>query len=98
MPTIVPGVTFDTVAREWRAKWSVENDKAALGKAQAVLDKVPPPARAPSRHTSVRARCRDSRSVSHQHLPALKALDGVKEVKDTLQKVVTLLQQCVKAL
>ena len=32
-------VTFDTVAREWRCKWSEDADKASLAAAQKVLDK-----------------------------------------------------------
>ena len=35
---ITKGVEFDTVAREWRMKWSPENDKKSLQEAQAVLD------------------------------------------------------------
>ena len=31
MGTIVEGVDFDTVAREWRCKWSGDNDKKSLG-------------------------------------------------------------------
>ena len=50
MPTIVQGVDFDVIAREWRAKWSGDNDKASLAKAQEVFNKVIPPARAPLRH------------------------------------------------
>jgi hypothetical protein len=36
------GVSFDTVAREWRCKWSADNDKASLAAAQKVLDKYLP--------------------------------------------------------
>lgn len=36
---ITKGVTFDTVAREWRCKWSEDADKASLAAAQKVLDK-----------------------------------------------------------
>jgi hypothetical protein len=42
MPTIVEGVDFDTVAREWRCKWSADNDKASLAAAQALLVKTKP--------------------------------------------------------
>ena len=81
MPTIVQGVDFDVIAREWRAKWSVDNDKTSLAKAQEVLNKVIPPARAPLRHAlSARTVLMRAR-LAHQHLPALKALNGVKEVK-----------------
>ena len=42
--SIAPGVDFDTVAREWRCKWSADGDKASLAAAQksliAVLDQV----------------------------------------------------------
>ena len=38
MNTIVNGVEFNTVAREWRCKWSADADKASLEAAQKVLD------------------------------------------------------------
>ena len=38
LKTIAPGVTFNTIAREWRFKWSTENDKASLAAAQKVLE------------------------------------------------------------
>ncbi|NJA61023.1 hypothetical protein HC023_34670 [Streptomyces sp. NEAU-H3] len=31
---------FDTIAREWRMKWSGDNDKASLAAVQKVLDSV----------------------------------------------------------
>lgn len=37
---IAPGVSFDTVAREWRCKWDDENDKASLVEAQKALESV----------------------------------------------------------
>lgn len=40
MGTIADGVEFDTIAREWRCKWSEDNDKASLAKAQEELTKV----------------------------------------------------------
>jgi predicted TPR repeat methyltransferase len=40
MGTIAEGVEFDTVAREWRCKWSPDNDKKALVEAQKVLMEV----------------------------------------------------------
>ena len=40
MITIAEGVEFDTVAREWRCKWSAENDKASLIAAQAALVEI----------------------------------------------------------
>lgn len=40
--TIVDGVSFDTVAREWRCKWDAENDKSSLVELQKVLDKFLP--------------------------------------------------------
>lgn len=44
MNTITEGVEFDTIAREWRCKWSADNDKKSLQEAQkaltAVLDDV----------------------------------------------------------
>ena len=40
MATIVDGVDFDTVAREWRCKWSADNDKQSLADAQKALNEV----------------------------------------------------------
>ena len=40
MGTIAEGVEFDTIAREWRCKWSAEQDKASLVAAQAELNKI----------------------------------------------------------
>lgn len=40
MPTIVEGVDFDTVAREWRCKWSADSDKASLAAAQEAINGV----------------------------------------------------------
>ena len=37
MPDITSNVSFDTVAREWRLKWSGESDKASLVAVQDVL-------------------------------------------------------------
>ena len=37
MGTIAHGVNYDTVAREWRLKWSADKDKAALASAQQTL-------------------------------------------------------------
>ena len=36
--TIVDGVEFDTIAREWRCKWSTDDDKESLAKLQKVLN------------------------------------------------------------
>jgi hypothetical protein len=40
MQTITAGVEFDTIAREWRCKWSPDNDKIALQEAQKALDGI----------------------------------------------------------
>jgi hypothetical protein len=40
MVTIAEGVEFDTIAREWRCKWSTDNDKASLVAAQKALEEV----------------------------------------------------------
>jgi len=40
MVTITEGVDFDTIAREWRCKWSPDNDKKSLQEAQKLLDSV----------------------------------------------------------
>ena len=39
---ITDGVEFDTVAREWRCKWSADDDKASLAAAQKVLSELTP--------------------------------------------------------
>jgi hypothetical protein len=38
MGSVTDGVTFDTIAREWRCKWSTDDDKASLKAAQNILD------------------------------------------------------------
>ena len=38
--TIAEGVEFDTVAREWRCKWSPDDEKASLVEAQKALESV----------------------------------------------------------
>lgn len=38
MTTIADGVEFNIVAREWRCKWSKDEDSASLVAAQKVLD------------------------------------------------------------
>ena len=43
-----PAVDFDTIAREWRCKWSPDADKASLGAAQAALSEILAEVRAPS--------------------------------------------------
>ena len=40
MATITEGVEFDTIAREWRCKWSADNDKKSLAEAQKALNDV----------------------------------------------------------
>jgi hypothetical protein len=40
MASITEGVTFDTIAREWRCKWNPDNDKKSLQEAQKALDAV----------------------------------------------------------
>jgi hypothetical protein len=40
MATITEGVDFDTVAREWRFKWSADNDKKSLAEAQKALNEI----------------------------------------------------------
>lgn len=37
MPTIAKGVEFDTIAREWRCKWSEKEDKKSLEEVQKTL-------------------------------------------------------------
>ena len=38
MIEITKGVEFDTIAREWRFKWTPDDDKASLASAQQTLD------------------------------------------------------------
>jgi hypothetical protein len=40
MGTIADGVDFDVIAREWRCKWSEDNDKKSLKEAHAKLTQV----------------------------------------------------------
>ena len=40
MVEITEGVTFDTIAREWRCKWSEEGNKASLAAAQKALNSI----------------------------------------------------------
>ena len=40
MKTITEGVEFDTIAREWRCKWSPDDDKKSLQEAQVLLESV----------------------------------------------------------
>lgn len=42
MPTITNGVDFNTIAREWRCKWSEDNDKASLQALQKALNDIMP--------------------------------------------------------
>jgi len=42
MPSICPGVEFTTIAREWRCKWSADNDKASLEALQKALNAINP--------------------------------------------------------
>mgnify|MGYP005995591551 CR=1 FL=1 len=42
MPAITENVIFDTLAREWRCKWSEADEKASLSAAQAALDAILP--------------------------------------------------------
>ncbi len=42
MIEITKGVEFDTIAREWRCKWSADGEKASLAAAQSELDALLP--------------------------------------------------------
>jgi len=46
MPSICKGVDFDTIAREWRCKWSEDNDKKSLETLQQTLMEFMPKVRA----------------------------------------------------
>ena len=38
MSKVTEGVEFDTIAREWRCKWSADDDKKSLQEAQKILE------------------------------------------------------------
>ena len=40
MPSVCPGVDFENIAREWRCKYSPDNDKLALQNAQKLFETV----------------------------------------------------------
>ncbi|EKX53147.1 hypothetical protein GUITHDRAFT_195477 [Guillardia theta CCMP2712] len=40
MIDITPNVSFDTIAREWRCKWSADADKKSLVEAQNALNEI----------------------------------------------------------
>jgi hypothetical protein len=40
MGVVTEGVEFDTIAREWRCKWSADDDKKSLQEAQKLLVSV----------------------------------------------------------
>ena len=40
MITITDGVEFDTIAREWRLKWSPDDDKKSLASVQQVVNSL----------------------------------------------------------
>lgn len=40
--SVTDGVNFDTVAREWRMKWSGDNDSKSLQEAQKALEAILP--------------------------------------------------------
>jgi len=42
MPTITAGVDFNTIAREWRCKWSEDGDKKSLQDLQKALNDIMP--------------------------------------------------------
>lgn len=42
MGSFVEGVDFDTIAREWRCKWSDDKDKKSLAEAQKALNEILP--------------------------------------------------------
>jgi hypothetical protein len=42
MGSFVEGVDFDTIAREWRCKWSEDGDRKSLAQAQTALNDVLP--------------------------------------------------------
>merc|ERR1719420_40497 len=56
-PSIVTGVEFDTIAREWRCKWSGDNDKKSLEEVQKALVEVMPKVAAVSGSRTQRVVC-----------------------------------------
>lgn len=42
MGSFVEGVDFDTIAREWRCKWTDDKDRTSLAEAQKALNEILP--------------------------------------------------------
>ncbi|CAJ1357584.1 unnamed protein product [Effrenium voratum] len=51
--SITPKVSFNNIAREWRCKWSADNDKASLDAAQTLLEELLPKVKSASGASSV---------------------------------------------
>jgi len=66
---VTPNVKFDTIAREWRCKWSADGDKASLVKAQdelsAIIKEVSSPSPSPEGHGARTVRVHTKTSLLH---------------------------------
>jgi len=65
------GVDFNVIAREWRMKWSTDNDKKSLADAQAALVSV---------LANVRRQVLTFKRLSYP-MPQVKAVPGVQSVQ-----------------
>jgi hypothetical protein len=70
---ITEGVEFDTIAREWRCKWSADHDKQSLADAQKLLNSILPDVKAVDGVQSVQrvvcGGCLDFKVVTSLHPP-----------------------------
>uniref|UniRef100_A0A0G4FBJ8 Uncharacterized protein n=1 Tax=Chromera velia CCMP2878 TaxID=1169474 RepID=A0A0G4FBJ8_9ALVE len=97
MPTIVEGVDFDTVAREWRLKWADADDKKSLAEVQKLMVSLLPEIKAESGSASIQrvvcGGCKDYKLVvalpaekfgdweKKDFAPEAKFLEGVKKIE-----------------
>mmetsp|Transcript_72343 Transcript_72343/g.204450 ORF Transcript_72343/g.204450 Transcript_72343/m.204450 type:complete len:113 (-) Transcript_72343:207-545(-) len=96
MPEITANVSFDKIAREWRCKWSEDNDKASLTEVQKVMEGVIEKLKALPGCVSVQrvvcGGCHDYKLVTQLSAEKFGDWDGQKfapetEVLDQLKKI-----------
>jgi hypothetical protein len=91
--TIAEGVEFDTVAREWRCKWSPDDDKKSLVEAQKALEEVLPKVKAVDGVKSVErivcGGCLDFKVITSLEQPKFGAWEeaGFAPEEDFLKKL-----------
>ena len=82
MATITNGVEFDTIAREWRCKWSADADKKSLQDAQKLLDETLPALKALDGVKGVQrivcGGCLDFKIVTSLPIDQFKAWEGAE--------------------